>query len=73
MTTEKQLQVLKERYWKHSLRWDCYNDCPTDEIHLKEIIILYCSDMIRELSRYMNKDNGNIKYWRDVKKLAKES
>jgi len=68
MKPKKQLEVLKKRYRKYVKVWDCYNDCPLEKNYLKELIITYCNDMIRE---NVALDSPYTEYWRDVKKLAK--
>jgi len=68
MKPAKQLEVLQKRYRKYVKTWDCYNDKPCQENHLKELIITYCNDMIREcrINNY-----PSHQYWVDVKKLAR--
>lgn len=80
MTPKEKAEEFYKKARPHAQYWDCYNDCPLETNHTKEIVLLWIEELIHKTQsiEWLEKNNHKYdkdytqEYWIEVKKEANE-
>ena len=67
LTPKEKAKELYDSFSKHAKYWDCYNDIPLENNHVKQSALITVNEIIKIKTLWFQKDTKDIDFWQEVK------